>query len=180
MHRAGRACHQLGTGGDGVSQRLGVPQVLTDQQANRDAVDLEHATATVRVDSEITALVKYRVIGQFALAVGLLQLAIAQHTGGVVDHAAVALRPANHCGDALHRGGDALDRRLAIGQEARPQQQVFGRVTAQGQLREQHQVGTEFLACGGNHLDDARAVAGNIAYREIELRQGNTQGIGHG
>jgi hypothetical protein len=63
------------------------PQVLADDQADADAIDVEHAGVAIRIDVEIAALVEHRVVGQFALAVGARDRAVAQHAGGVVDDA---------------------------------------------------------------------------------------------
>lgn len=104
----------------GRGHRLGEPQVLADHHADRHALDLEHAIVAIRIDVEIAALVEHRVVRQFALAVGLLDAAVAQHAGGVVHHAARRLRPTDHGDDAAHVRGDFVQRRFAIAQERRP------------------------------------------------------------
>ncbi len=145
-------------------------QVLADQQADRNAIDLEHTAAAIRIDIEVAALVEHGVVGQLTLAVGLLDQAVTQHAGGVVDHRASRLRPADHGGDAAAGGSDAGHRLLALVQEARAQQQVFRRVAAHRQLGEHHQLGAVLVARLADHLDDALGVAGDIADREVELR----------
>ncbi|MNS87869.1 hypothetical protein D3C72_1218250 [compost metagenome] len=162
--------HQLRTGTHRIGQRLGEPQVFADQQAHRNAINLEHAAATVRVDIEVAALVEHRVIGQLALAVGLLHQAITQHAGRVVDHGTGRLRPTDHSSDATARRGNAGHRLLALVQEARAQQQVLRRIAADRQLGEHHQPGAVLVARLADHLDDALGVAGDIANREVELR----------
>ncbi len=170
VRRRIRHHHQLRAGAHGVGQRLGEPQVLADQQADRHTVDLEHAAAAIRIDIEVAALVEHRVVGQLALAVGLLDQPVAQHAGSVVDHRAGRLWPANHGGDATAGGSDAGHRLLALVQEARAQQQVLRRGTAHRQLGEHHQLGAVLVARLADHLDDALGVAGDIADREVELR----------
>ena len=73
---------------------------------------------------------------------------------------------------------DPLHRRLAIAQEAGAQQQVFRRIAAERQFREQHQVRAVFVARLGDHRGDARFVAGDVADGEIALGQGEAQGHG--
>ncbi len=161
--------HQLGTVAHGIGQRFGEPQVFADQHAHGYALQLEHAAAAIRVDVEITAFVEHRIVGQFALAVGVQHLAVAQHAGGVVDHCPGGLGPANHRGDAVRGFGDPAHGHLAVVQEARAQQQVFGRVAADGQLGEHHQLGAELIARLGDHRDDVVGVLRDRAHRKIEL-----------
>jgi hypothetical protein len=164
----------------GGMQRLGEPQVLADQHAQLHALELEHAVAAVRVDHEVAALVEHRVVGQLALAVGALDAPVAQDAGGVVDHRARALRPADHGGDATGRGrGDPCHRLLAVVQEARAQQQVLGRIARQRQLREQHQVRAVLVTRLGDHLHDPVGVVVDRPDREVELGHGDAQGFGH-
>ena len=110
------------------------------------AIDLEHAILAIRIDVEIAAFVEHRVVGQLALAIGGRDAAVAQHAGGVVHHRARRLRPADDGDDALRAGGDALQRGFAVGEERRPQQQVFRRIAAECEFREQHQVGAVLVA----------------------------------
>jgi hypothetical protein len=170
----------LGAGGHGRMQRLGEPHVLADEQAECDALEFEHAVAAVRVDHEVAALVEHRVVGQLALAVGALDAAVAQDAGGVVDHRTRALGPADDGGDATGRGRrDPCHRLLEVVQEARPQQQVLGRIARQRQLREQHQVRPVLVPRLGDHRRDPVGVVVDGADREVELGQGDAQGFGH-
>ena len=171
--------HQLRAGSHGVGQRLGVPQVLAHDHPDRHALDFEHAHTAIRIDLEVAALVEHGVVGQLALAVGGLDPAIAQHAGGVVEHAAGRFGPADHGGDAVHARGDALQRGLAAGQERRPQQQVLRRVAAHGQLREQDDVGAVFVTGIHDQLGDPFGVAFHRADREIELGQCDPQAVAH-
>jgi len=123
--RGVRHQHQLRARRGGLRQRLREPQVLADHQAHAHAIDLEYARPAIGVDIEIAALVEHGVVRQLALAVGGLDATVAQYAGGVVDHRAGRLRPADHGDDAAGGGGDSLQRGLAIGEERRPQQQVF-------------------------------------------------------
>ena len=87
-------------------------------------------------------------------------------------------------GIAHHRGavaggrGDLLERLPRLGHERRPQQQVFGRVPGDRQLRERHEVAAEVfgLLVGG---EDALRVALEVADDEVELGGSHTE-AGHG
>jgi hypothetical protein len=70
---------------------------------------------------------------------------------------------------------DALQRPRAGRHEGRAQQQVFGRIAGQRQLRRQHQPCT-LLVCGSRGLDDARRVAGQVADSGVDLGQRDTHG----
>lgn len=54
---------QLSAGRDGFKRGLQSPQVLTNHRAHGDAVDVEDAWPTIGIDSEVTPLIKDRVIG---------------------------------------------------------------------------------------------------------------------
>jgi len=86
---------------------------------------------------------------------------------------------AQHRDDALDLRRDAGDRLLALAQERGAQQQVFRRVAADRQFGEQHHVGAVLVAGDLRQFDDARAVAGHVADREVVLRQGDAEGSGH-
>ena len=175
--RGVRHQHQLGTGFARLVQRLGKPQVLADDQADRHAIDLEHAGSAVGVDIKIATLVEHRVVGQLALAVGGDDLAVAQHAGRVVQHGAGRFRPANHRGDALHRRRDLTQRRFAVGQEHGPEQQVLRRIAADGQLRKQDQVRAMFIAGRCDHRGDTFGIRAHRAHRKVELGQGDSEGL---
>ena len=128
-------------------QRFGEPQVFADHHADARAVDVEDAGLAIGIDVEVTALVEHRVVGQLALAIGLLDRAVAQHARGVVDDRAGRLRPTDDSDDARRGLRDARDRRFAIGEEARTQQEIFGRIAADRELGEQHDVPWRSRAC---------------------------------
>ena len=69
-------------------------------------------------------------------------------------------------------------RPIAASQSARnagAEQQVFRRITAEGQFREQHDVGAVLVPRELDHLDDAIGVPGHRSDREIELRHRDPQ-----
>ena len=86
IERRGIGHHdQLGAVGDRVGQRFGEPKILTDEDADLDALDLDNARAAIRIDLEVATFVEYRIVGQLALAIGCLNAAIAQDADRVVD-----------------------------------------------------------------------------------------------
>ena len=171
--------HQLGTGAHRIGHRFREPRVLAHQHPDRHALDLEHAALAVRVDVEIAALVEHVVVGQLALAVGGLDPPSAQHAGGVVEDAAVALRPTDHGDDPGGGLRHFAHRPVAVGQERGPHQQVLRRIAADRKLREQHDVGAVLVARLGDHRRDARGIARHVADREVELGHGDAEGVGH-
>ena len=83
------------------------------------------------------------------------------------------MRPTDDGDDALGLRGDTRQRLLTAAQEARPHQQVFRRIAADGQFRKQHHVGAVFVTRLMHQLDDTAGVAGHVPDREIELGQGD-------
>ena len=164
---------------------LGIPGILTDQQAQAQAINLEHAAVSAR--HEVATLVEHLVVGQVLLGVGLLDAARAQHAGGVVAQVAAAfadpmrqaLRMAHHHSQA----GQGRCRRHHLGQglltgceKRRPQIKILGGVAAQGQLGRQQQPGSGRVGILGS-ANDLAGVARQVAHHEIEL--GDADGEGH-
>ena len=62
--------------------------------------------------------------------------------------------------------------------EGRAQQQVFGRVAAQAQFGEKHQP-RALRVCTLGRFDDSLRVAGDVAHRHVDLREGHLhRGLG--
>jgi hypothetical protein len=77
-----------------------------------------------------------------------------------------------HVDAARHLHGEILQRRVVGAPEARAQQQVFGRIAADRELREDRELGAagERAARELRHLRD---VAGEVADRRVDLAKGN-------
>ena len=116
---------EFGAASSGFGHGFGEPEVLADHDTNAHALDLDHAGATVRIDLEIAAFVEHGVVGQFALAIGRRDAAVAQDAGRVVDDGTGRLRPADDGDDSAHVGGNPLQRGFASGEERRAQEQIF-------------------------------------------------------
>jgi hypothetical protein len=98
--------------------------------------------------------------------------AVAQHAGGVVDDAAGA------CGQPTTAtmpvaAGRCAAARLRNRRGSRAQQQVLGRITAEGQFGEQHHVGAVLVARLGDPSPRSVRRSGDGTDREIELGKGN-------
>ena len=124
--------------------------------------------------------------GPLAAGKGTIAKALASHYGlPFMDtgklYRGTALRVLEAGGDpsddeqALQAGQcrGAVLQRLGTGlHEGRSQQQVFGWVAAQAQFRRQHQARALLVGAAGT-VDDAFAVASQVAYRRVDLRQGH-------
>ena len=118
--------------------RPGLPDVLADRRPEQDvAAAEEQQVASVR---EVAVLVEDAVVREEVLAIDAPQLSVGEHGAGVRE-VAVEERDADEGGDPLRRPRDLVERGAGGLEEARPQQQVLGRVPGHGKLREQDEVG---------------------------------------
>ena len=131
------------------SRRLRLPDVLADQQAEADAVELEHG----RLPSpgcEIALLVEHRVVRQLDSCGGCASdLAVADQRRGVVDRVADVLRIADGTTAMPSHARRAPSRTRASTRARRKppmQQQVLGRIAGERELREQHEIGAVLVA----------------------------------
>ena len=148
QHRAGERL----VGG----RRAGRPDVLADRQAEARAAEVEHRAALA--DLEVALLVEHAVVREHGLAVDGLELAVGEHRERVVDVVG-ALREADERDDPLGLARQLVDR-LADGvEEVLLQQQVLGRIAADGELGEQHQLGA-----GVARLRDPLGDLGGVAF----------------
>ena len=146
---------------------LGEPDVLADDDAEADAIDVEHARVAARL--EVPLLVEHRVVWQVVLAVNLRNAAVADDGDGVVAARARALGKAHQHGAARHRGGERREFARARVDERRAQQQVFRGIAAQRELGRDDQRRTGTLRFRDRRQDAAR-VGGEVADPLIELR----------
>ncbi len=118
-------------------------------------------------------LVEHPVIGQQALVVATEHATFGTQGRGVDQHAVgIGVDEADHGGARAGGGGDASQHRLVVGDEGRPAEQVLGRVSGDGQLREDRQVrpGTLRLLERGA---DAPGIALEIAHDGVDLAGGH-------
>ena len=145
----------------------GWPHVLADRGADQRASVLEQEQ--VARGGEVAVLVEDAVVRQEALPVDRLQLAAGADRAGVVE-VAVEVGEPDERGDSVRGARDLAERLLRGAQEARPQEQVFGRVAGDRELGEEHKVGAgdlRFL----ESAQDARTVAVEVADGGVYLRE---------
>ncbi len=150
-----------------------MPAVLADQQAGRDAVDVDDAGRLPGV--EIALLVEHGVVGKPLLAVDRDDPTVAQHGQRVVASARGEFGKAHDDGAAAHLARKRRELARAGVEERRPQHQVLGRVPAQRKLRRDDQPRAGTLAFGHGRQDRPR-IAGKVADDLIQLRDGDLHG----
>ena len=157
----------------GAGQRLvgdggpGLPDVLADRHADRDAVDLDDRPAGAAL--EVAHLVEDAVVGEVDLAVDRLHAAVGADRGGVVGVLGTLGEPDDR--DDVHRlGGDPLQRLAGIGEEVLLEQEVLRRVAGDRELGEEDDLGTR-LPRLAQAREDLLGVAGDVADGGVELGQ---------
>ena len=144
----------------------GTPDVLANDDAHSNAVDVDDARLTARV--EVALLVENGVIRKATLAIARSYVAIAQHRDRVVASVRRKLRKADQDSDAPNERGEARQFVGARGKKCRTQQQILRRVATQRELRGDQQLRPAAPRLGGS-LEDARRIAGEIADHLVEL-----------
>ena len=169
MSRAPASASSL-SGGPGcqMSSQIG--------QADLHAVDLDERRPGALL--EVADLVEDAVVGQVDLAVDGLHRAVGQDRRAVEDVVG-ALGEADDGDDVVHLGGDPVQRRAHVAQDVLLEQEVLGRVAAQRQLGEEHELraGLARLAQPRAH---ERLVAGDVADDRVHLDQGEAHPVGGG
>ena len=98
--------------------------------------------------------------------------AVVQQAAGVVEFAVDFVGVAEEDFEVAAMGGDALYRLAHLPVKAGAQQQVFGRVAADGHFREDDQV--RLSGAGGvDPRHDPLGVSGDVAHADIDLRDGD-------
>ncbi len=138
---------------------------IVSASAARRALDGQRAAP----GRERALLVEDAVVGQLALVVARHDL-----PAGAQGHALRTRSPSSH-GQPTRSGTVDLGRqRLGLApagaQEARPQQQILGRVAGDRELGRQHEVGPRARGVG-TRVGDALPVLGKRSDREVELGQ---------
>jgi hypothetical protein len=96
--------------------------------------------------------------------------------GARVREITVEPRRADERDDPVGRARDLLDRRSRLPDEARPQEQVLGRVAGDGELGEDDEIGAR-VARRLEVAQDALAVPLEVADDRVELGQCDPQGF---
>ena len=77
--------------------------------------------------------------------------------------------------DVLHLFADFRQPILDLPAKATMKQQILGRITRQGELGKQHQVGVEIRASPARRVDHARCIPMHVADQQVELRECNPE-----
>src|SRR5918996_2619259 len=148
-------------------RRPRLPDVLADRRSDQRPPVLEQEEVATR--REVAILVEDAVVGEEALAVDRLHLAVGADRARV-EEIAVEMRRADENDDAASGCSDLAERRLRGADEARPQQQVLRGVAGDGELGEEDEV-CAAAARLAEPLEDPGAVALEIADDRVELRE---------
>ena len=116
---------------------------------------------------EVPVLVEDAVIRQEPLADERLHLAAGTNRTRVVE-VAVEMRRADERDDPARRSRDLVERLLGRPDEARPKQEILGRIARHGELREDGEIGVVAL-CLLEAVEDQCAVAVEVADDRIDL-----------
>ena len=162
---------ELGTGRDELGRRRpGHPHVLADRDPDLRAGHLDDGE--LAAGGEVPLLVEDAVVRQMPLLRPAGDLAVRADRACVVE-VAVEQRHADERDEALRLGRDALERLARGTHEARPEEQILGRVARHRELGEEHEVGA-----GRPGLLDARedqiAVPVEVPDRRVDLRKGQS------
>src|SRR5918997_2414603 len=116
-----------------------VPDVFADAQADEGRAELQDRGS--RALAEVAILVEDAVVWQVAFVVAVQDPAAGDDGAGVVE-IAVQVHEADRCRHPLrYPPGELFERVEVLPDNARPQQEVFGRVAGHGQLRAGDEVG---------------------------------------
>ena len=165
--------HQVRTGLLQLDCRAIVPDVFTDGDAQRPALDIKGADIHARL--KIALFIKYPVIGQMLLEILMTGAGLTgkHHAGRITAMPIAHRRIAQHHGHR-NRRTNVGQRRINPAVQAGTQQQVFRRVTGEHQLREQYKVRAQQSArfvCRGNN---ALGVPFDIAHQRVLLGHNNS------
>ncbi len=124
---------------------------------------------------EVPVLVEDAVVREEVLPVDGLDAAVRADRARVREVAVEPRRP-DERDDALARPRDLLDRVVRRADESGTEQEVFGRVAGDGELREDDEIGAGSLGFG-QPVENYGAVAVEVADYCVQLRERESQGF---
>src|SRR5712691_6563438 len=148
-----------------------VPAVFTDRDADPDSADLENRAAVAWC--EVALLVEHAVVGQEDLVVHGLQLSVVDE-GRSVEDVAVLVDEADHCRDSLGGADDKVEVLEVVADESGLQDEVFGRIAGDGQLRKANDVDA-LVAGASDPVDDQACIAAEVPDGGVDLSQPDSQ-----
>ena len=161
------ACKAIGPEGNQQSSQTEMPDPHT-----RDLEDRAQMAGL-----EVALLVEHAVVRQEHLAIHGLQLAVVQE-GRRVEDVTLFVDEADDGRDTACRPGDHVQLGEVVPHKCRFQDEVFGRVSGDRELREAHDVGAQ-VTSAADPVDDQPGVAVQVAHDRVDLRQRDPQGLGH-
>ncbi len=147
--------------------RARLPHVLADGRAEQAVAEPDEDE--VAPGREVAVLVEDAVVGEEALAHDRLDLAVRADRGGV-EEVAVVVRRADERDHVARLGGDLGERALGRADEARPQEEVLGRIAGDRELGEEDDVGAQ-PARLLEARDDLVPVSRQVADDRVDLRE---------
>ena len=145
----------------------GLPDVLADRRPDERVAEAQQQELASL--GEVAVLVEDAVVGEELLAVHAHDLAAGADGAGVRE-VGVQPRAADERDDVGAGGRDLLERAAGRPHEARPQQQVLGRVAGHRELGQDDEIGRRRPRVL-DARDDPVAVAGEVADDDVDLRQ---------
>ena len=160
----------------GSSRIPRVPDIFTDVHPDHRPLRFENHKLLPPL--EIPILIKDPVVGEVNFVIDSGQFAILENGGGIVDIVLHIGKP-DDGGDIPGGLGHLLQSLQVILDKGAIQQEVFGRITRQGQLREGHQIGPPFPGLFDS-LDDFPGIPPQISHGDVHLGEGQTKTFAHG
>jgi hypothetical protein len=169
--------HDFGAArGLGRDRSVRAPRVFADRHADLHTVDHEQR-AGIFARREVALLVEHRVVRQEVLAIDAVHAALRAHRRRVVEVAA-DLREAHDRRAPTGARRDLLERLVRVRDERGPEQQVFGRIPGDRELRVDDEIAAgRFRGFVGG--EDAIDVALEVADDDVDLGSRDSQ-PGHG
>ena len=106
-------------------------------------------------------------------------MAVFDDDTGIVDVVAVVFGKPDDHDDAVHLAPQLVDRRFDTGPQSCMKQQVFRRITADAQLGEDDEIGTQLIASTRSKVDDLLRIASDVTDDEVDLGEREFQRLRH-
>src|SRR5829696_9005339 len=147
-----------------------VPDVLADAHPNERAVEPQDGGA--RAFAEVAVLVEDAVVRQISFVVAVQDLAAGDHGAGVAQIRVEVDKPYSGDDARGNLSGERIERPQVVLYEARPHEEVLGRVARDGELRQRDELRPDL----GGSLQGVRGLLGvppYVADGSVDLRQRN-------
>ena len=164
VHDHFSACKRLYKG-----RPFGIPDVLTDVDADGDALDRDGVAAVARF--EVPVFVEHAVVRQEDLLVGIDMLPAVQDRSGVIQVFVPAVDETDDGRDSSGRPRDLFERAQIVLHELRLQDQVLGWIAGHGQFGKGDDISAELFRAV-DIIDDLVPVPLEVAHNRVDLCHG--------